>query len=167
MAALCAMLMAACWYDYREKRIPNLLIMAVFVFGVGWRLWREGITGSLFYLGQAIVVIIPMYFLFQVGVIGAGDVKLFGVTAGYLPFEKIFYFLFVSLLIAAIISLIKLLKNKNLAERLEIFMKYSADVWKSRSLKLYPAECASDSYRGICLSGPILLSLLLYLGGVY
>lgn len=167
MAALCVMLLAACWFDYRKRKIPNALIMIIAFLGVVLGFLSHGATGIATFVSRTILVMGLLYFLFKIGTLGAGDVKLFGVTAGYLPFEKILYFLFVSLLIAAIISLIKLLKNKNLAERLEIFMKYSADVWKSRSLKLYPAECASDSYRGICLSGPILLSLLLYLGGVY
>ena len=166
MAALCAMLMAACWYDYRKKKIPNLLIMAVFAFGVGWHLWREGITGSLFYLGQATAVMIPMYFLFQIGVIGAGDVKLLGVTAGFLPFHKLFLFLFVSLLIAAMLSLFKLLEQKNLVNRMRHMFSYFADAIRN-GWSLYPESGMELSEAGICLSGPILVGLLLYLGGVY
>ena len=166
LAALCAMLMAACWCDYRKKKIPNLLILSVFVFGVGWRLWLEGITGSLFYLGQAAVVMIPMYFLFQIGVMGAGDVKLFGVTAGFLPFNKLFVFLFVSLLIAAMLSLFKLLKRNNLVNRMRHLFCYLADVMRN-GWALYPESGIEFPEAGICLSGPILVSLLLYLGGVY
>ena len=166
MAALCAMLMAACWYDYRKKKIPNLLILAVFILGVGWRLWREGITGSLFYLGQTAAVLIPMYFLFQIGVVGAGDVKLFGVTAGFLPFNKLFLFLFVSLLIAAMLSLIQLINHKNLVKRLRHLACYLADVMRS-GWALYPESGMELPEVAICLSGPILVSLLLYLGGVY
>ena len=166
MAALCAMLMAACWYDYRKKKIPNLLILAVFILGVGWRLWREGITGSLFYLGQTAAVLIPMYFLFQIGVVGAGDVKLFGVTAGFLPFNKLFLFLFVSLLIAAMLSLIKLMKHRNLVKRMRHLACYLAEAMKS-GWALYSESGMELSEAAICLSGPILVSLLLYLGGVY
>lgn len=166
MAALCAMLMAACWYDYRKKKIPNLLIIAVLVFGVGWRLWREGMIGSLFYLGQAAAVMIPMYFLFQIGVIGAGDVKLFGVTAGFLPFNKLFLFLFVSLLIAAMLSLIKLAKHKDLVKRMCHLFHYLADAMRN-GWSLYPESGMELPEAGICLSGPILVGLLLYLGGVY
>ena len=166
MAALCAMLMAACWCDYRKKKIPNLLILAILVFGAGWRLWREGIMGSLFYLGQAAVVMIPMYFLFQIGVIGAGDVKLFGVTAGFLPFNKLFVFLFVSLLIAAMLSLIKVLKCKNLIKRLKHLVCYLANTVRN-GWSFYLESGLEVPEAGICLSGPILVGLLLYLGGVY
>lgn len=166
MAALCAMLTAACWYDYRKKKIPNLLIMAVFAFGVGWRLWQEGTIGSLFYLGQAAVVMIPMYFLFRIGVIGAGDVKLFGVTAGFLPFSKLYLFLFVSLLIAAVLSLIIFAKHKNLVKRMRHLFRYLADAMKN-GWSLYPESGMELPEAGIRLSGPILVGLLLYLGGVY
>ena len=166
MAALCVLLMAACWYDYRKKKIPNVLIATTLVFGVGWRLWSEGIVGVLFYSGQAAMVTIPLYFLFQIGVIGAGDVKLFGVTAGFLPFKKIFLFLFISLFIAAIISLFKLLMNKNMGKRLRHLASYLADVIRS-GWELYPQSGLDFPEVGICLSGPILISLLLYLGGVY
>ena len=166
MAALCAMLLAACWYDYRKKKIPNLLIMATFAFGIGWRFRWEGITGCLFYLGQAAIVVIPLYFLFQIGAVGAGDVKLFGVTAGFLPFNKLFLFLFVSLLIAAMLSLIKLMKHRNLVKRMRHLACYLADAMRS-GWALYPENGIELPEVAICLSGPILVSLLLYLGGVY
>ena len=166
MAALCVLLMAACWYDYRKKKIPNVLIATPVMFGVGWRLWSEGIVGVLFYLGQAAMMTILMYFLFQIGTVGAGDVKLFGVTAGFLPFKKIFLFLFISLFIAAMISFLKLLINKNMGKRLRHLVSYLADVIRS-GWKLYPENGLDFPEVGICLSGPILVSLLLYLGGVY
>ena len=166
MAVLCAMLMAACWYDYRKKKIPNLLILVVLVYGVGWRLWWEGMIGSLFYLGQAAAVMIPMYFLFQIAVIGAGDVKLFGVTAGFLPFNKLFLFLFVSLLIAAVLSLIKLMKHKDFVKRMRHVFCYLAAAMRN-GWAFYPESGMELPEAGICLSGPIFVGLLFYLGGVY
>lgn len=166
MAALCVLLTAACWYDYRKKKIPNALIIATLIFGAGWRLRTEGIVGVVSYLGQAVMVIIPLYFLFRIGVVGAGDIKLFGVTAGFLPFKKIFLFLFVSLLVAAMVSLLKLWNNKNMGKRLHHMAGYLSDVMRS-GWRLYPESGLDLPEAGICLSGPILVSLLLYLGGVY
>lgn len=167
MAALCVMLTAACWMDYRKKRIPNLLIIAMFLHGIIWRFFREGVGGMASFVGQVVMVICLFYFLFRLGALGAGDVKLFGVTAGFLPFKKILIFLFVSLLIAAIISMIKLLKKQYFWERLHYLAGYLADVWKSGKWSLYLESGKENSDVGICLSGPILFSLLLYLGGVY
>ena len=167
MAALCIMLTAACWMDYRKKRIPNFLIITMFLYGITWRFFREGVGGMASFAGQAVTVICLFYFLFRLGALGAGDIKLFGVTAGFLPFKKILIFLFVSLLIAAIISMIKLLKKKYFWERLQYFAGYLADVLKSGRWSLYFESGKENSDVGICLSGPILFSLLLYLGGVY
>lgn len=138
LAALGVFLVAACNYDYREKRIPNYLIIWMAIAGVGWRLWNEGAPGELWYLGQAVLVVAILYPFFKIGGLGAGDVKLLGVTAGYLPAEKILVFLFCSLLVAAMISVVKM--------------------WK---------RGAGGAQGGICLSGPVLVSVLLLLGGVY
>ena len=167
MAALCVMLTAACWMDYRKKRIPNLLVIVMFLYGIVWRFFREGIGGMAAFAAQTVTVICLFYFLFRLGAMGAGDVKLFGATAGFLPFKKILVFLFISLLIAAIISLIKLWKKKYFWERLRYFAGYLASVWKSGKWRLYLESGEDKSDVGICLSGPILFSLLLYLGGVY
>lgn len=166
MAALCVLLTAACWCDYRKKKIPNVLIVTMLICGIGWRLLLEGAAGLPACLGQIAIVVILFYGLFRVGVAGAGDVKLIGVTAGFLPFKKIFLFLFVSLLIAAIISLIKLWKHNNIKERLRHFASYLAD-GLNNGWKLYPKSGLELPEAGICLSGPILISLLLHLGGAY
>ena len=149
LAALCIMLTAACGYDYRRKKIPNYLMALVAVFGVWYRLGESGIDGALSYLGEAVLIICLLYPFFKIGSIGAGDVKLFGVTAGYLPFSRILVFLFVSLLISAMVSLFKMWKESNIC-------------WK-----LYLESRQEKQAAGICLSGPVLISILLYWGGVY
>lgn len=167
MAALCVLLTAACWYDYRKKKIPNYLIMAMILAGVPWRFLEEGPWAAVQFVLQVILIGGLLYPLFKIGAIGAGDVKLFGVVAGYLPFEKIFIFLFVSLLIAAIISLVKLWQNKNFRERLHYLAEYFAGVLKSGNWQLYLENGKESPEIRLCLSGPALLSLLLYLGGIY
>ena len=167
MAALCFLLTAACYYDYRKRKIPNYLIVVMALTGVVWRFLMSGPLGAAISVLQMVLIGGILYPLFKMGAVGAGDVKLFGATAGCLPFEKIFVFLFVSLLIAAIISLVKLWKNGNFRERLQYFLEYMADVWKSGSWLLYLEDGMDCPDIRLCLSGPVLMSLLLYLGGVY
>ncbi len=138
VGALCVFLALACGYDYRERRIPNYLILGMAVSGAGWRLYQERAPGAFWYLGQAVLVMAVLYPFFKTGGLGAGDVKLLGMTAGYLPAEKILGFLFCSLLVAAMISLVKILKKTDRRVR-----------------------------RGVCLSGPVFVSILMFLGGVY
>lgn len=167
MAALCILLAAACGYDYRRKRIPNFLIAFMAVLGVGWRFWESGVCGALSYLGEAVLIMCLLYPFFKIGSIGAGDVKLLGVSAGYLPCSRILMFLFVSLLISAMISLLKMWKESSMRERMRYLFAYLADVARSGNWRLYLENEREKQAVGICLSGPVLLSILLYWGGVY
>lgn len=166
MAVLCVLLGAACGYDYRRSRIPNYLIVLMSVFGAGYCFQMGGLTEMLCYFGKAVVIMLLLFPFFRIGTIGAGDIKLLGVTAGYLPFEKILIFLFVSLLIAAVISLIKMCKNGQFMKRLQYLWEYLTNVVQSGRWRLYP-EKENRQSSVICLSGPVLLSLLLYVGGIY
>lgn len=167
MAVLCALLMTAGGFDYCKRKIPNSLIVLIFLAGVLFRFRRDGTWGIPYYLGGMLAAMALVYFFYKIGTLGAGDVKLLGVIAGYLPFKKIFLYSFVSLLIAAIISLLKMLINKNLGERLSIFIGYFKEIANAGTLRPYPSVKGNDRSAGVCLSGPMLLSLLLYLGGVY
>lgn len=167
MAALCVILAAACGYDYKDNRIPNYLILLAAVLGVGWQAWDGGLLGALFYLGQAVLVMALLYPFFRVGGLGAGDVKLLGVTAGYLPFGKILIFLFGSLLIAAIISTVKMWRKRIFRQRVRYLAAYLETVMRTGEWKLYQADNEGARAAGVCLAGPVLISVLLYLGGVY
>lgn len=167
MAILCVLLTVACGCDYRKGKIPNGLLLLMLLFGVGWRFGREGPGGLLCCLGQMLCIICVTYPFFKISALGAGDVKLFGVTAGFLPFQKLFSFLFVSMLVAAMISLCKLIKNKNLKERLRFFLCYLLEVAQSGRWLPYRQKPQEESRQGICMSGPVLAGVLLYLGGIY
>lgn len=85
-------------------------------------------------------VMFLLYPFFRLGGLGAGDVKLLGICAGYFHRDKILSFLFCSLLIAAIFALIKMMTEHCTRERLKM---------------------------RIPLAGPVLCSVLLSAGGVY
>lgn len=167
MAVLCVFLAAACCFDYRYKKIPNFLIVVMVLLGVGWRFLQGGAWEVVSCAGAAVLVMCLLYPLFKVGMVGAGDVKLLGVTAGYLPFKKILVFLFLSLLIAAVVSLVKMMRKRYFLERIEYLLDYIKDVVKSGRFMLYLQNEQDRGDVGICLSGPVLVSVLLYMGGIY
>lgn len=166
MAVLGLLLAAACGFDYWKRKIPNALVILIAAAGVAFRLPREGPAGVLLYLGGAAAIMALLYFPFKTGVLGAGDVKLLGAAAGYFPFKKIFLFSFISLLIAAMISLVKLVAYRNFRERLKVFWGYLESIAKKGGLQPYP-DTGKDRRLSVCLSGPVLFSFLLYMGGVY
>lgn len=167
MAALCVFLLAACGYDYKDNRIPNYLVIGMAIVGLGYRFWGGGYAGLLAYLGQAAVVTVSLYPFFKIGSLGAGDIKLLGAAAGYLPCGKILAFLFWSLLIAAVFSLIKMWRNHNFRERIGYLSGYLAEIARSGSWRLYLENERDRQSSGIRLSGPVLVSALLYWGGIY
>lgn len=139
----------------------------MFVTGLVISYRKAGPMDVLVFLLSAMVFVICLYPLFKIGVLGAGDVKLYGVCAGYLPEKKVLYFLFCSLLVAAIFSLIKLLVERNVRERLQYFAEYIMDVARSGQWRLYMENEREYRRTGVCLAGPILCSVILYMGGVY
>lgn len=167
MVVLCAGLMIACYFDYKKSRIPNLLIIALFLAGMGETLFRQGVPEGVFFCGRGICIMLLLYPLFKIGVLGAGDIKLYGVCAGYFPWNRFLYFFFLSMLIAAIFSLIKLLKESNVLERVSYLCQYIGDVVKTGAFGLYMENERERKRCGICMAGPILLSVFLYIGGVY
>lgn len=168
MTALCLFLMAAVYYDYSKGKIPNPLLAVMLIIGAGQSFWTGGVAQGGIFLAAIVVVTALLYPFFMIGTVGAGDVKLLGICAGYFPRNKILYFLFFSMLIAAIFSLIKLWKMKNAKERFLYLGEYLMEVAQTKRWRLYMEnERELKAAAGLCMSGPIFISALLHVGGVY
>ncbi|MCI9429749.1 MAG: hypothetical protein HFI94_06365 [Lachnospiraceae bacterium] len=77
----------AVWEDYHTKKISNLLIFTALISAVIYQIRCTGYHGilySFFHAGLTIVLLFPLY-LFHV--LGAGDIKVFGVTAVFLSWQ--------------------------------------------------------------------------------
>lgn len=167
VAILCVMLGIACYYDYRKGRIPNWLVLVIMIVGCVNQFLTGGSTSGIQFFLKICGVIILLLPVYRIGALGSGDVKLYGVCAGYLPSEKFLFFLFFSLLIAAILSLIKMVREKNTIDRMIYFFEYVEEVIRSGEWYLYIENERERRSVSICLAGPILASFLLHLGGVY
>lgn len=167
MGGVCLLLAAACGYDYREKRIPNRLILVSAAAGAARQFFSDGMSGVPDWLGKTVLAMALLYPFFKIGVVGAGDVKLYGITAGFLPPEKILYFLFFSMLVAAILSLLKMWKEKSFGKLWRYLAAYLEAVSRTGRPQLYTQREEDRGAEGVCLSGPVLVSVLLYMGGVY
>ena len=167
MGVLCFFLLIACGFDYCRRRIPNWLLVLMLAAGMTIGGLRAGREGVLYFGCKAILIMLFLYFFFKIGTLGAGDVKLYGICAGYFPGDKILYFLFFSLLIAATVSLIKILSERNAKERLGYLSEYLFEVAKSGHWQLYLTNRKEMRQNSICLAGPILGSVLMYIGGIF
>lgn len=167
MAVLCFLLTAVCLMDYQRSRIPNGMMILIFLYGIGYRYWDAGGSGLTAYLFNFVFVLLLLYPLFKIGALGAGDVKLYSVTVGYLSKQDLFCFLMISLLFAAIFSIFKLIKEGSARERFGYLCSYLAQIGRTGHWKLYFSDAAEAKKAGICMAGPIFLSLLLHIGGIY
>lgn len=167
MTLLCIFLCIACYYDYRYNRIPNWLLVVMGAAELVSAYMNGGFRKIPEFCLVTLLVILAFYPLFKIGTVGAGDVKLFGLCSGYLPKEKILTFLFFSLLIALFFSLVHFWRQGDFKERMTYLMLYIKEVADSGCWRLYWRDKEEYRRTGICLAGPILLSILLNIGGFY
>jgi len=87
-AALAALLVLACWFDVRSRRIPNVLTVA----GIGAALVLRGVAGAgelLDGMLGAFLALLLAVLPFALGVLGGGDVKLLVAVGGFLGLERL------------------------------------------------------------------------------
>ena len=187
-------LSAACYFDYRRDRIPNALIgfgMLTGLFYRGYLFYMGGLSGDggeilkteavigpilpeflmmagLLLLRMGIVFVL-FYPLYKLGMLGAGDVKLFCLLVCFLQGHECTVCIVGSMVIAALAGAGKLLLQENLQERLQYFCSYVADVAKSKAFRLYFENAGQQEKRkaSLHMAGTVLLSVLLHAGGVY
>ncbi|MCH5275597.1 MAG: prepilin peptidase [Lachnospiraceae bacterium] len=176
-------LSAACYFDYRRDKIPNALIGLGMLTGILYRgylfyvdylpgdgnvLLGLGWTMMLQLLGAAAIIVI-FYPLYKLGMLGAGDVKLFGLLGFFMKGRECTVCLVGGLAIAALIGVVKLLGQGNFRERMQYFCSYMTDVIRHRAFRLYLEDVGQQEKRraSLHMAGTVLLSVLLHLGGVY
>ena len=144
-----------------------MLIVVTAFLGI-LRAWTMGENRAVVqYVMLASLMTLAFYPLFRIGTIGGGDVKLYAACGGFFPKDKILLFLFFSLLIAALFSLIRFLHKGDLKERFCYLISYAKEVADNGEWTFYWKDLQEKKKAGICLAGPILLSVLLYVGGFY
>ena len=82
--------MGGAWYDIREQRIPNWWCICAWIGGMclTWMLALPGdkLYQVLFYTVRIVTVSVIWFPLFQLRMMGAGDIKLMALMTGYLGF---------------------------------------------------------------------------------
>lgn len=133
---------------------------------------REGGYGSI--LTAITVMLISfclLYPIYKIGGLGAGDVKLFIMTGSFFPSRRMLYVAAFSFGVGAVISLGKLMLEKNAKERLRYLISYLSDVFRSGKWKMYGTDLKEDLRRyksnKIHFALPVYISVMLGLGGIF
>lgn len=169
---LLCLLAVACYFDYRRDRIPNKFILfGLCVAAVWWIAQCIGLEAPLeescrllFRMGGVCL----LFFLpYRLGMLGAGDVKLFTLSAAFLDGKDCVAFLAGSMLFAGLASIAKMAAQRNVKERMYYFCSYLADVIRLGKCGLY-LETEQDRKRvSLHMAGPMLAGLLCHICGFY
>jgi prepilin peptidase CpaA len=162
--ALTGIAVAAVLFDLKSGKIPNGLIFTGLLWGAAYQLSVQGPVGGILFLGGAALPILLLGILYYFRMIGAGDIKLLCVTGGFLGPAACVSCMAAAILAGGVISLVIMLRNHNLSQRLLFFSDYIYHYSKERQWNSY-LEKTSEADR-FCFSVPILLSILSYLGGL-
>lgn len=132
--------------DLQCGRIPNQWILIGYITGayVNVSLW--GAKGILIFLFNVLWPILLLYLLFFIRAIGAGDVKLFSALASIAGAEVTWRVMTAAFAAGAFISLIRLIRRRQLFWRIARFASYTKSCLSSRRLSSYSTEEMPESY---------------------
>ena len=111
---LLVILAAAVIQDFMYMRISNRLIFMGILFSLGFGCQLGGLSQVLMVLANLSFPVIMLYVLYLLGVLGAGDIKLFSIIGGFTNFRMLISCMLFSFVAAAVIAIGKMLYNHNL-----------------------------------------------------
>ena len=111
IAGLCiATLAIAAVRDIRSRRIPNWCVVVIIVLGAAWPFVGPA-TSPLLGLAAGALAFAATLALFALGIVGAGDSKLFAATAFFLGLGYLAQFAFVTAIAGGALALAVLAMN--------------------------------------------------------
>ena len=152
--------------DLSTSRIDNRWILFGITTGMLVRLLQSGMTGLLSAAAGMFCPILLLGWLFVFRMLGAGDIKLFCAIGAWMGSREITYGIFYAMLVGSGLSLMILLGNGILWERLLYFRNYVKEVWTTKKIMPY-RKGGTERIENFHFSIPILCSVVLYLGGIY
>lgn len=110
---LLVILAAAVVQDFMYMKISNRLILMGILFSLAFGLTTGGTKQVIYVLANLSFPVIVLYLLYLLGVLGAGDIKLFSIIGGFTNFRLLISCMFFSFVAAAVIAVCKMLYNRN------------------------------------------------------
>ncbi len=157
---LSLVLAAAAYYDIRERRVPNKLIIVGFftLFGIRMVFNISGLGDFMVGIAYPLALFL---ILFIFGMLGAGDIKLYclvSAVTGWGEFNKV---LVISLFLGAVFALFKMLFRKNLVIRMQYLATYFKGLFLTRTISPYYVKEEGDG-NAMSFSCFIFLGFLVY-----
>ncbi|HEX6102964.1 MAG TPA: prepilin peptidase [Alphaproteobacteria bacterium] len=89
VAAMLPLMALTAWYDLKELRIPNWLVLAVLAVFLVAGPWGLPLETVLWRLGAGVLVLAAGFALFAGGLIGGGDAKMAAALAPFVAAEDV------------------------------------------------------------------------------
>ena len=140
MTCLVCLLLLAMRKDFISYKISNKLILSGIMIGFVFNLYDSGWTGVILWFCGFMTPIILLFPLFLFKVLGAGDIKLFSVVGGFYGISFVFKSILIAFIIAAIMSVIHLIKYKQVFYRLHHLVNY-LQIMYQRNDKSHQGQC--------------------------
>lgn len=156
--------------DFKKYKIKNTVLLIGLCLGILNQGLTKGIKAVGIGLLACILTFLVMYPLFLLRAMGAGDIKLLCVAAVYMTPKEAMYCIAGSFVFGGIFAILKMMQNKNFLERIKHFFRYIKNCFLFRSLQPYQehlAQSAEERKTVIHFSLPILLSVVVWMGGYY
>ena len=111
---LYTILVVAVGQDFMFTKISNRLILVGLILSLAFGIILGGVPRILNILLNISFPVIVLYLLYLLGVLGAGDIKLFSVVGGFTNFTMLTHCMLAAFFAGGVIAVIKMLLNRNL-----------------------------------------------------
>ncbi len=173
-ALLFGLLITAAVQDLKSGKISNRLIVTGLMIGVAIQVTEYRVWGVYYFLRNISVPVILLYLLFQMHVLGAGDIKLFSMIGSILTTGELLQCMAYSFLTAGAAAVLFLAADADRRQKLRCAGSYLFHMLRTGEIKPYPLACEPGRYR-FAFSVPILFGtaaalqfpLSYWNGGVY
>jgi prepilin peptidase CpaA len=89
--------------DIRVRKIPNQVVLAILVLAIPWLMFGT-LHWSLWALAAGAIALAVSFFLYSLGVVGAGDSKLFGAVALFVGLDHLWLLAVATALVGGLIA---------------------------------------------------------------
>lgn len=156
------LLIVAAAQDIQSGKVSNRLIVTGLVIGIVFQVMEYGAWGIPYFLGNISFPVILLYLLFQMRVLGAGDIKLFSMIGSILTLGELCRCMAYSFIAAGAGSVLFLAADKESVKRLFFAAAYLRDCLRTGQVLPYRPPFSSDRL-SFAFSVPVLFGAMLAL----
>ena len=166
MAIFIGVFCVAVYMDLRFYKIPNLCILVGITSGLIMTCMSYSVIGMFGTCIAMTTIFLAFYPFYLIGGLGAGDIKLLMMTACFIHNERFIKYLLVTFVLAAVISVTKMLFVRESRQRLFYLGQYLKKATITGSIDPYIVD-KKDKRCVIRLSIPAFMSLMIMCLGIY